>query len=215
MSIRILLVDDHAVLRTGLTRLLDDEPDMQVVGEASNGREAQLLIDKKCPDVVITDISMPELNGIEGVRVWRQSYPNLKVIILSMHANREYVSRALQVGAKGYVPKHAVVDEVVQAVRVVMAGKAYLSPSISQYVIDGYLVHASSTETFGPNLTTREREVAQLIAEGQSTRQIAEMLYVSVKTVETHRINIMRKLDTKNQADIIKYTIKMGWITLD
>ncbi len=212
--INILLVDDHAVLREGLRALLNSEPDMHVVGGAGDGREALGLVDSLQPDVVVADISMPNMNGIETVRQLRQSHPQLKLIILSMHATHAYVTEALQAGANGYVVKQADATEVVNAIRAVIGGGAYLSPVISKDLIDDYLSRApAASKTM--QLTTREREVAQLIAEGHSTRNISEALTVSVKTVETHRANIMRKINAKSTADIVKYALRRGWITLD
>ncbi len=212
--INILLVDDHAVLREGLRALLNSEPDMHVIGGAGDGREALGLVDSLKPDVVVADISMPKLNGIETVRQLRQAHPQLKLIILSMHATHAYVTEALQAGANGYVVKQADATEVVNAIRAVMGGGAYLSPTISKDLIDDYLSRAP-TQKSAFKLTTREREVAQLIAEGHSTRDISEALTVSVKTVETHRANILRKLNAKSTADIVKYALKRGWISLD
>lgn len=212
--IKILLVDDHAVLREGLKALLSSEQDMQVIGGAGDGREAIGLVDTLKPDVVVADISMPNLNGIETVRQLRQNHDSLKLIILSMHATHAYVTEALQAGANGYVVKQADATEVVNAIRAVMAGGAYLSPSISKDLIDDYLSHTPSRRN-AFKLTTREREVAQLIAEGHSTRDISGALIVSVKTVETHRANIMRKINAKSTADVVKYALKRGWITLD
>ena len=214
MSIRVLLVDDHTVLRDGLKALLNHEYDLEVIGDASDGREAIMLAETLEPDLIITDIAMPGLNGIESVRILRQNQPQLKIIILSMYSNQEYVLEALQAGANGYVVKQADAGEVLTAIRAVMAGGAYLSPTISKHLIDDYL--SQNPEDFsGPRLTTREREVAQLLAEGESTRSISERLTISIKTVETHRMNIMKKLNAKNQTDIIKYALKKGWITLD
>ncbi len=214
MAIKILLVDDHMVLREGLRALLSTENDLHVVGGASNGRDAIEAVDRYHPDVVVTDISMPGMNGIETVRQLRQSHPLLKLIILSMHANQAYVIEALQAGAHGYVVKQADATEVVHAIRAVVAGSAYISPIISKDLTNDYLTRKPS-ELSLPKLTTREREVAQLIAEGHSTRDISKMLTVSVKTVETHRANIMHKLSTKSATDIVKYALKRGWITLD
>ncbi len=214
MAIRILLVDDHTVLREGLKALLNSETDLRVIGDVSDGRQAIEAVRSLHPDIVVTDISMPGLSGFECVRVLRQEHPNLKIIILSMHANHEYVTKVLQHGANGYVVKQADAGEVIAAIRAVMAEGAYLSPSISKHLIDDYLSRNPARQA-GPRLTTREREVAQLIAEGQITREISEVLTISVKTVETHRANIMKKLNAKSPADIIKYAIKKGWISLD
>jgi DNA-binding NarL/FixJ family response regulator len=214
MPIRVLLVDDHPVLRDGLKSLLNRESDIEVVGDAGDGREAIALTQELKPDIVVTDIAMPGLNGIESVRALRQEHPHLKIVILSMYANQEYVIQALQAGANGYVVKQADASEVLSAIRAVMVDGAYLSPSISKHLIDDYLTQNPKDLT-GPKLTTREREVAQLLAEGESTRSISEILTISVKTVETHRMNIMKKLNARNQTDIIKYALKKGWITLD
>ena len=214
MTIRIVLVDDHTVLRDGLKSLLNYEPGLEVIGDASDGREAIKLTDTLKPDIIITDISMPGMNGIESVRAIRQNHPHLKIIILSMHAGQEYVIQALQAGANGYVVKQADASEVLTAIRAVMAGGAYLSPTISKHIIDGYLSH-NLEDLSGPKLTTREREVAQLLAEGESTRSISDILTISIKTVETHRMNIMKKLDAKSQTDLIKYALKQGWISLE
>ncbi len=214
MSIKILLVDDHAVLREGLKALLNSEDDLHVIGGANSGREALQLIDGLRPDVVVTDISMPGLNGIETTRQLRARYDALKIIILSMHEDQAYVTEALQAGANGYVVKQADAGEVIRAIKAVMAGGAYLSPIISKDLIDDYLTRAPNTVP-AHQLTTREREVAQLIAEGQSTREISTLLTISVKTVETHRANIMRKLNAKSTADIVKYAIKKHWVSLE
>lgn len=214
MSIRVLLVDDHIVLRDGLKSLLNHESDIEVIGDVGDGREAISAVESLQPDVILTDISMPGLNGIESVRMLRHEHPTLKIIILSMHSGQEYVLQSLQAGANGYVVKQADASEVLAAIRSVMAGGAYLSPTISKHLINDYLSQTPE-EISGPKLTTREREVAQLIAEGQSTREISETLTISVKTVETHRMNIMKKLNAKSATDIIKYALKKGWISLD
>jgi DNA-binding NarL/FixJ family response regulator len=214
MSIRILLVDDHTVLRDGLKSLLNYEADLEVVGDASDGREAIALAADLQPDVVVTDISMPGLNGIESARALRQEHPELKIIILSMHAGQEYVVQALQAGVNGYVVKQADASEVLTAIRAVIQGGAYLSPGISKHFIEDYL-NQNPADISEPKLTTREREVAQLLAEGESTRSASEILTISIKTVETHRMNIMKKLNAKNQTDLVKYALKKGWITLD
>ena len=214
MPIKILLIDDHTVLREGLKALLNSEAGLEVVGDAANGRAGIQAADQLKPDLVIADISMPGLNGIESVRILRRSYPYMKLIILSMHAGREYVAQALQAGANGYVLKQGDTNEVISAIQAVMNGRTYFSPAISRHFSDDSLSHTPVVEE-GPRLTTREREVTQLIAEGQSTREISQTLTVSIKTVETHRANIMRKLKTKSQADIIKYALKKGWVSLE
>ncbi len=212
MTIRILLIDDHTVLREGLKALLNSEPGLEVVGDAADGRAGILAADQLKPDLVIVDISMPGLNGIESIRILHRSYPYMKLIVLSMHSGREYVAQATQAGANGYVLKQGDTNEVISAIQSVMNGGAYFSPAISKHLTDNFSSHIPVE---GPRLTTREQEVAQLIAEGQSTREISQTLTVSIKTVETHRANIMRKLKTKSQADIIKYALKKGWVSLE
>ena len=214
MLYKVLLADDHTVLRDGLKSLLNFEPDIEVVGDVGDGREAITAAAKLKPDIVICDISMPGLNGIESARILRENHPDLKIIILSMHASQEYVRQALQAGANGYVVKQADASEVLTAIRAVMNNGAYLSPSVSKHLIEDYRT-LNPEEMTGPKLTTREREVAQLIAEGEPTRQISEILTISVKTVETHRMNILKKLKAKSTTDIVKYALKQGWITLD
>jgi len=214
---KVLLVDDHVVVRQGLKALLTDEPDLEVVGEASNGREAMESLEKLGPDVLLMDISMPGLNGIEATRQIKQRYPQVKVVILSMHANEEYVFQVLQAGAAGYVLKQSDSLEVLTAIRAAFAGGSFLSPPISRTVIDDY-VRRSEARGRGSDLellTTREREVLQLLAEGLSNREIAKELNISVKTVESHRSNMMNKLEVSSKAELIKYALRKGWATLE
>jgi len=215
---RVLLVDDHAVLRQGLKVLLSQEADIQVVGEAENGREALERIAELQPNVVVTDISMPGLNGIETTRQLRRQYPEIKVVVLSMHADEEYVFQVLNAGAAGYVLKQSDSIEILTAIRAVLADGSFLSPMISQTVIDGYIRNARNQDEQQDELTLltpREREVLQLLAEGLSNREIAAQLSISVKTVETHRSNMMNKLEVKNKTELIKYALRRGWATLD
>ncbi|MDX1524453.1 MAG: response regulator transcription factor [Anaerolineae bacterium] len=214
---KLLLVDDHQVVRHGIKALFANEPDIEIVGEADNGREALRLIPELEPEVVLMDISMPGLNGIEATRQLRQHYPDIKIVILSMHANEEYVFQVLQAGASGYVLKQSDSIEMVAAIRSVLAGGSFLSPPISRAVIDGYLSRAEARgQGQEPEvLTSREREVLQLLAEGNSNKEIADSLTISVKTVETHRSNMMRKLDARNKTDLVKYAIRKGWATVE
>ena len=214
---KVLLVDDHVVVRQGLKALFADEPDIEVVGEASNGREALERLSDLEPDVVLMDISMPGLNGIEATRQIQQHHPETKVVVLSMHANEEYVFQVLQAGASGYVLKQSDSMEVLTAIRAAVAGGSFLSPPISRTVIDDYVRRAEARGHGGePDLlTSREREVLQLLAEGRSNREIAEELSISIKTVETHRSNMMTKLDLSSKTELIKYALRKGWAMLD
>ena len=213
---RVLLVEDHVVVRQGIKALLADEPDIEVVGEADNGREALRYVAELHPDVVLMDISMPGLNGIEATRQIRQNYPEVKVVILSMYANEEYVFQLLRADASGYVLKQSDSSEVLTAIRAALSGGSFLSPPISRAVIDDYVRRAEArgqTDELDL-LTSREREVLQLLAEGLSNRKIAEQLSISVKTVETHRSNMMNKLGVDNKTELIKYALRKGWATL-
>lgn len=209
MKRRIILVDDHQLLRAGLRTLLSKERDLEIVAEASDGREAVKLVAKHSPDVVVMDIGMPNLNGIEATRQIREIAPRTRVVALSMHSGAQFVSRMLEAGASAYLLKDSAHEELLHAVRAVTAGQVYLSPAITGVVVDDYVRRAGTT-TAGPVLTTREREVAQLLAEGRSTKEIAGQLSVSVKTIETHRQHIMEKLKIGSIAELTKYAIREG-----
>jgi RNA polymerase sigma factor (sigma-70 family) len=214
---RILLVEDHIVVRQGIKALLSDEPDLEIVGEADNGREALQAVMKLHPNLVLMDISMPGLNGIEATRQIRQRHPEVKVVVLSMHANEEYVFQVLRAGASGYVLKQSDSSEVLTAIRAALTGGSFLSPPISRAVVDDYVRRAEARGE-GSDLdllTSREREVLQLLAEGLSNREIAEQLNISVKTVETHRSNMMNKLDVDSKTELVKYALRKGWATLE
>lgn len=211
MSITVFLADDHAVMRDGLRLFLESQEDLRVVGEARDGREAVRLVAQLRPQVVIMDISMPQLNGIEATRQIRETCPETRVIILSMYSTSDHVSRALQAGARGYLLKAAGGIEVVQAVRAVHAGERYLSKKIADQMVDDYLALVEgTTDTLLARLSPREREVLQLLAEGCSTAEIAEILPLSAKTVESYRSRIMEKLDLKNLVALIKFAIRHG-----
>lgn len=215
--IRVLLTEDHTIVREGLCSLLENEAGIEVIGEAENGREAIDKVQQLHPDVVLMDISMPDLNGLEATRQIKQQFPEVKVLILTMHADEEYVFQILKTGASGYVVKQTAFEELVQAIKTAYQGHSFLSPLISQTVIEGYIRQAGTTteENSYDILTNREREVLQLIAEGHSTRDIAERLYISVKTVETHRSHLMEKLDLHSTAELVKYAIRKGVIRSD
>ncbi len=217
MSIRVLIADDHKIMLAGLRSLLEKQTDFEVVGEAENGRKAVQMAQEKTPDVVVMDVSMPDLNGIEATMQIIESLPGTRVIALSMHSDKRFVMGMLRAGASGYLLKDCASQELANAIVQVAGGKKYLSPEITGVVIDDFLLGGSSEEvtTAASPLSPREREVLQLIAEGWSTKQIASHLYVSIKTIETHRRQIMRKLDLHAIADLTKYAIREGLTSIE
>lgn len=216
MSIRILLADDHKITRQGLRSLLEKQDDMEVVAEAEEGRTAVRLAREFSPHIVIMDVSMPDLNGVEATRQIVERTPDVRVIALSMHSDSLFVTEMLKSGASGYLLKDCAFEELTLAIRAVADGKTYLSPSISGVVVDDYLHRLSKTAYAGPDiLTNREREVLQLLAEGNSTKKIALKLHISVKTVESHRRQIMDKLDIDSVAELTKYAIRKGFTSLE
>ncbi len=213
--IRILIADDHKILREGIRNLLVKLPNVKVVGEAENDRLAWTMAKELKPDVVIMDVSMPELNGIEATRHILADLPETKILALSMYSDSRFVTRMLHAGAAGYLLKDCAFEELKLAIRTIVSEQPYLSPSASSILIQDYLKKLATTEAMAAaNLTPREREVLQNIAEGRSTRKIAEQLHISVKTVETHRKQIMHKLDLHSIADLTKYAIREGMTTL-
>jgi two-component system response regulator NreC len=208
-KIRILLADDHTILRQGVRALLNDEGDMLVVGEAEDGRTAVKLAAEFKPDVVVMDVGMPLLNGLEATCQIKRQNPNIKVLILSMHDNDEYIRGALARGASGYILKDAAARELTDAIRAVQRGEAVLSPVITRLVIEDYLRFGDLVEDQdNDGLSPREREVLQLIAEGYTNKQMAEILCLSIKTVQAHRANLMSKLDLHDRGELIKYAIQ-------
>jgi len=217
MNIRLILADDHEMMREGLKSLIEKESGMEVVGEADNGKETVTLAAKAGAHVVVMDVAMPDLNGIEATRKIVGANPHIKVIALSGHANKEFVREMLTAGASAYVLKKRAYEELARAIREVMKGKKYLSPDIARGVVDDY-VELSSSISDNPAfvvLTDREREVLQQLTEGKSTKEMADELNVSVKTVETHRRNIMEKLNLHSVAELTKYAIREGVTSLD
>jgi two-component system response regulator NreC len=215
MGVRIILAEDHRITREGLVNLLEERSDMQVVGEAENGREAVRLATELSPDLVIMDVTMPDLNGIDATRIITSGSNNTKVIALSMYSDKQFVQGMIQAGASGYLLKDCAFEELVSAIQAVIQGDTYLSPGIAGIVVQDYLnkltTDRSSADTV---LTNREREVLQLIAEGNSTKEIAARLSVSVKTVETHRRQMMEKLGIFSIAELTKYAIREGLTSL-
>ncbi len=216
-KIRVLLAEDHTIVRKGIRALLDDEPDIDVVGEAENGREAVAQAEALQPDIVIMDHTMPLLNGLEATRQMHKLLPHIQVLILTMHTNEAYVFQFLQAGAAGYLVKQTAPTELVTAIRAIHGGDSFLSPAISKSVIEEYVRTGEATGkgVSDAALTEREREVLQLIAEGFTNQAIGQQLQISVKTVGVHRLNLMQKLDLHNLADLTKYAIRAGIIDLD
>jgi DNA-binding NarL/FixJ family response regulator len=208
-EITILLADDHTIVRDGIRALLDDEPDMTVVGEAKDGREAVCMAREHQPDVVLMDVVMPLLNGREATRQIKREWPHIQVLVLSMHENEEYVRQMLAAGAAGYILKDAAARDLIGAIRAVHQGEAVLSPAVTRLVLEDYLRWADLEGQPDENcLTAREREVLQLIAEGYTNKEMAEILCISIKTVQSHRSNLMAKLDIHDRGELIKYAIQ-------
>jgi DNA-binding NarL/FixJ family response regulator len=215
-KIRVLLAEDHTIVRKGLRSILNGEADLEVIGEAEDGREAIRKVEQLFPDVVLMDITMPALNGLEATRQIKKRFPEVKVLILTMHSTEEYIFQILRAGASGYVLKQAAVTELVSAIHAVYGGDSFLSPSISRKVIEEYVRKAETVaENNYDRLTDREREVLQLIAEGHSSPEIAELLHISVKTVRAHRAHLMDKLDMHSTAELTQYAIHKGVIGAD
>jgi two-component system response regulator NreC len=212
----IVLADDHHIVRQGLRTLLEAEPDFRLIGEAGDGLETAQLVERLKPDLLIIDLMMPGLNGLEVTRQVSQRSPHTRVVILSMHANEAYVLEALRNGAAGYVLKDSNVADLVQAVREVVAGRRYLSAPLSERAIEAYLQKAEAA-TLDPyeTLTTREREVLHLVAEGHTNAEIADRLSISPRTAETHRANMMRKLDLRTQTSLIRYALRRGILPIE
>lgn len=209
--IRLVLADDHEMVREGLARLLEDEPDFAMVGTASDGLETVQVVEQVQPDVLVVDLMMPGLNGLEVTRQLTQKFPNLLVVVLSMHADEAYVLEALRNGARGYVLKESGRTDLVQAIHQVVAGRRYLSAPLTERAIELYLNQPQETEADPyERLTTREREVFQLLAEGSANKEVAERLSIGVRTVETHRAHIMDKLNVRTQAEIIHFAYQRG-----
>ncbi len=212
-KIRILVVDDHAIMRDGIRALLDLHEDIEIVGEASEGKEAVEKAQELMPDVVVMDIAMPVMDGLEAARRIKRKIPKTKVLVLTQYDNKEYVLSAIKAGVSGYVPKRALGSELVSAIRAVCHGDSFLYPSAAATLIKEYLQQVER-EPYD-QLTEREREILKLIAEGHTSREIADMLFISLKTVLGHRTKIMEKLDLHNRTELIRYAMRKGLISMD
>ena len=212
---RIVIAEDHTILREGLRSLLCSDPDFDVVGEAEDGRDAIRCVEALSPDLVLMDLSMPRMNGLDAIKEIKKQNPEIKIIVLTVHKTEEYILATLQAGADGYLLKDATHSELVMAIKNVIAGKRYLSPGISEKVIEGYLEgrRTLKTKSSWDTLTQREREILKLIAEGYKNKEVADYLYISLKTVEKHRSNLMRKLDLHNVAALTAFAVEKGLIT--
>jgi len=213
--IRIVLADDHVVMRNGLKLLLERQPNFEVAGEAANGREAVEICEKLKPDVLVLDIAMPNLNGIEAARQISTKLPQIAIVILSMHSDESYVLRALKAGARAYLLKDSAEADLINAIRAVSEGKAFFSPAISKMLVDDYVrrLEQRGVDDSYELLTTREREILQLLAEGKSNKEVAAMLNLSLYTVETHRGNILQKLNLHSVPELILYAVRKGVIS--
>jgi DNA-binding NarL/FixJ family response regulator len=212
---RIVIAEDHTILREGLRALLSSQENLEVVGEAEDGREAIRQVEKLTPDLILMDLSMPKMNGIEAIREIRRRVPETRILALTVHKAEEFILEVLQSGADGYIPKDASSSELMMAIKSILMGKRYLSPSVSNVVIEGYLESRRTSESITPwgKLTKREREILKLIAEGYKNKDIADYLCISVKTVEKHRANLMKKLDLHSAAALTAYAMERGLVT--
>ncbi len=212
--IKIILAEDHTILREGLKALLSSDPQFEIIGEAADGREAVRCVEKLGPNLILMDLSMPRMSGMEAIREIKKRCPDTRIIALTVHKTDEYLHTSLQAGADGYVLKDATHDELVLAIKKVMKGQSYLSPGVSEKVIEGYLEGKESALSDSPwdTLSPREREVLKLIAEGYKNKEIADDLCISLKTVEKHRANLMKKLDLHNAAALTVYAMQKGLV---
>jgi two-component system response regulator NreC len=210
--IRVLIADDHTIVRSGVRLLLEAEADMEVVGEALDGREALDLAESLQPDVVLMDITMPEMDGLEATREIKTRFPQINVLVLTMHRSDEYFFEMLKAGASGYILKGAKTSELINAVRVVQQGEVFLYPTMTQKLVNGYLKLSEWDKESGPSLSLREKEILSLLAEGYSNKEIADLLVISPSTVHSHRSNVMDKLGLNNRRELIQYARKRGLI---
>ena len=212
-KLRVFVADDHAVLRDGLKALVNAQPDMEVVGESDNGRTTKDRAKELLPDVLLMDISMPELNGIQATEAIRQECPTIKILVLTAYKDKGYLDQLLKLGACGYILKLSAAEELIGAIRVVAGGGVYLDPQMADRITEGYVrSQFLKGETRQRDLTSREEEVLRLIAQGYSNKEISGQLKIAVKTVESHKANIMQKLDLRNRTGIVRYAVRQGWL---
>lgn len=218
-KIKILVADDHGVLRAGLNMLLNSQPDMEVIGEVANGREVLESVEKFKPDVVLMDIKMPEMNGLEATTLISRKFPSCKVLVLTMYEDESYLIDLLQKGASGYIPKKCIDAELVSAIRSVYEGKVYVHPSMTSFLVREYLMKSNSYEKAPKEkrleLSEREMEILKLVAYGHTQKEIAETLYLSPKTIETYKTRIMEKLALKTRAELVRYAVDRGLLKRD
>ncbi|MBN2615937.1 MAG: response regulator transcription factor [Bacteroidales bacterium] len=214
MSIKILIADDHKLFREGTITLLSENQDIEIIDQAEDGKEAIEKAKKHQPDILIIDIGMPQINGIEATRILKSEAPNIKIIALTMHSEKHFIKGMLEAGAYGYLFKNCDYDELIQAIKTVYSGKKYLSDEITEVIIHDYVGKPNDILETDPILSEREMEILKLFAEGKTSREISEALFISVKTVGTHKQNILTKLELNSTADLVKYAIKKGIISL-
>lgn len=214
-TIKLVIADNHSLVRAGFRALVEDLDGVEVIGEAENGREALHLVETLKPHLVLMDIAMPEMNGLEATARIARDFPQVRVLIVSMHANEEYVYQALKSGATGYLLKDSGTAELGLAIRAIARGETYLSPTVSKYVVTDYVRRLGEDQNPVNQITPRQREILQLIAEGKSTKDIADILYISTKTVETHRTQLMNRLDIHDIAGLVRYAIRTGLVILE
>jgi DNA-binding NarL/FixJ family response regulator len=213
-GIRILVADDHAIMRDGIRALLASNEDIEIVGEAADGKEAIERAGEISPDIIIMDISMPRMDGLEAMRRIKKKQPNIKTLVLTQHDNQEYIISIIRAGAAGYLPKKAVSSDLIAAIRAIHQDGSFLYPTAASILINSYLNRGQSHDIYD-TLTAREREVLKLVAEGHTSQQIADMLFLSVKTVTGHRNKLMQKLDLHNRSELVRYAMRKGLITTD
>ena len=214
MTIRILITDDHQLFREGIANLLAASPEIEIVGQAENGQQAIEKAKQLKPDIVIMDLSLPVINGVDATRILHKELPETKVLVLSMHADKNYIKEALEAGAFGYLFKDCTYDQLIEAINTVSQGKKYLSNKITEVLIHDYLNREEETPDNDQSLSERESEILRLIAEGKSTREIADLLFISVKTVGTHKQHLLEKLNLQSIAGLIKYAIRKGIVSI-
>lgn len=212
-KLRILVADDHAVLRDGLKALVSAQPDMEIVGEAENGQTTYERAKELMPDVVLMDISMPELNGVQATELLRRDCPRVKILVLTAYKDKGYLDRLLKVGASGFILKLSAAEELIGAIRLVAEGKTYLDPQMVDRIAEGYVRSKTlKGEVRQRELTSREEEVLRLIARGYSNKEISTQLKIAVKTVESHKANLMQKLELRSRTEIVRYAVRQGWL---